>query len=412
MPAPTWFGAVRPLPAAATAQGRRTAPASAAAAVLVAAIVLAAVMASMTYSVVKYRWWIVAVYVGAGLLLAVRLVRDGGRLRLTRTAGALLLLACGAVTLTVRGYTYLPSGAASGMRVALATTATLAAGVLLVRRRRATDLALLIAALGYTAVVAALIRLDPAPRIDVWYTLQGFADALASGHNAYSQIWVGPPGPMQAFTYLPWTGALVAPGRWLLGDVRWALLVTMLLAALALRAAGRQEAGGTGTDDDRDSDEGSGRSGAVRGAAAAAILLLLPGSLTQAEQAWTEPILLACLAGAVCRAAPRPRVARGAPRRARAREQAAHRRPAPGARRVAPVRRPPGRRRGPRRSRPRGTVARHGARRHVARHGDLPRGLPGAERSRTRSTSSRSTTSGGARRSGSRGSSSSARSRR
>ena len=34
------------------------------------------------------------------------------------------------------------------------------------------------------------------------------------------------------------------------------------------------------------------------GAAAAIVLLLLPGTPTMAEQAWTEPLLLACLAGA------------------------------------------------------------------------------------------------------------------
>jgi hypothetical protein len=242
---------------------------------VVAVAVLGTVTAAMTHSVVRYRSWIVAVYVLAAVLLAVRLGRDGAPVRLGRRTGALALAVCGVVTLTVRGYTYLLPGAALGVRVTLAVTAFVAAGLLLLPRRRAADAALLVAAAGHVGAVAAVVRLDPAPRIDVWYTLQGAADALARGENVYTQVWVGPPGVMQAFTYLPWTGALVAPGRWLLGDVRWALLAAMLLTALALRIGGR-----------------------TRGAAAGAVLLLLPGTATQAEQAWTEPLLLACLAGA------------------------------------------------------------------------------------------------------------------
>lgn len=247
-------------------------------AALVAVLVLAAVTAAMTFSVVRYRFWIVAVYTAAAVLLAVRLGRDGAPVRLTRTTGAFALVACGVVTLVVPAYTYVPQ-AASGVRLTFAGAALLAAAVLLVPHRRAADAALLVAAAGHTAAVAALVRLDPAPRIDVWYTLQGFADAVAGGHNPYSDVWVGPPGIMRSFTYLPWTGMLVSPGRWLLGDVRWALLAAMLLGALALRAASR-------------------RVNPVAGSAAAGVLLLLPGTATQAEQAWTEPLLLASLAGA------------------------------------------------------------------------------------------------------------------
>ena len=35
--------------------------------------------------------------------------------------------------------------------------------------------------------------------------------------------WQDSPGIQDAFTYLPWTTVLLAPGRWLGGDVRWAL---------------------------------------------------------------------------------------------------------------------------------------------------------------------------------------------
>jgi len=259
---------------------------------VVAVLVLGVVTAAMTHSVVRYRLWIVAVYTAAAVLLAVRLLRDGAPVRLGRRTGALALAVCGVVTLTVPAYTYVPATSALGVRVALAGTAFAAAAILLTPWRRAADVALLVAALGHVAVVSALVRLDPAPRIDVWYTLQGAADALARGDNVYTEVWVGPPGIMRAFTYLPWTGALVAPGRWLLGDVRWALLAAMLLAALALRAAGR-----TGGAASAASDAPS-APGPAAGPVAGALLFLLPGTATQAEQAWTEPLLLACLAGA------------------------------------------------------------------------------------------------------------------
>jgi hypothetical protein len=89
-------------------------------------------------------------------------------------------------------------------------------------------------------------------------------------------IWHNSPGVTDAFTYLPWTLVLLAPGRWLAGDVRWALVVWTLVGVVAVLALGRW------------------RSPAAL--AAACLLLLTPGSTTQVEQAWTEPLLFALLA--------------------------------------------------------------------------------------------------------------------
>ena len=69
---------------------------------------------------------------------------------------------------------------------------------------------------------------------------------------------------------------LLAPGRWLFGDVRWALTAWTLAGAGLLLALGRWR-----------------RPAAW---AAAATLLLVPGTTTQVEQSWTEPLLLALLA--------------------------------------------------------------------------------------------------------------------
>ena len=125
-----------------------------------------------------------------------------------------------------------------------------------------------------TAVVS-----DPAPRIDVWVTLQQAADGLVHGQNMYAMTWTGSPGIQDAFTYLPWTGVLLAPGRWLAGDVRWALLAWTLVAVVGLLLLGR---GGIRE-----------RSATWTAAPAVALLLLAPGTLTQVDQAWTEPLLLA-----------------------------------------------------------------------------------------------------------------------
>jgi hypothetical protein len=94
-----------------------------------------------------------------------------------------------------------------------------------------------------------------------------------------------------AFTYLPFTGLLLAPGRWLAGDVRWALVVVTLLGVLAIRLLGRPPA-----EHQRFTmpEPDAPRLAAI---GAGALLLLLPGTATQVEQAWTEPLLMACLAG-------------------------------------------------------------------------------------------------------------------
>jgi len=243
------------------------------------------------FSVSQYRPGIVVAYL---VLLAVlvtttaRAVRRGrpgtapGRL-----AGAAGLLAAGVLIQAVPAFTYVTGPDAVTLRAVGTVGAVLAA--LALALPRGADVALVVAAACYAATSAAALRLDPAPRIDVWYTLQGAADGLLSGHDMYSQVWVSPPGTIPFFTYLPGTALLLAPGRWLLGDVRWALVAVTLATALmfrALAASSRPAA--------------TAPSGAVAsGAVAGALLLLLPGTGTQVEQAWTEPLLLACLTLAV-----------------------------------------------------------------------------------------------------------------
>jgi hypothetical protein len=274
--------------------------------------------AEATSSVVRYDLRIVTVYTVLALLLAVWLWRSGAAVRLTPVTTATVLVAAALLILTAPAFTYLPAGSARTVRWLLAGAAVLAAIGQLLPWRHGADAGLLVAVGGYVVATVLLVHGDPAPRIDVWYTLQGAADALVHGGDPYTQVWIGPPGVMQAFTYLPWMAVLLAPGRWLAGDVRWALAVVTVAGALAVRGFGpratpRSDRGiGRGTDRrlGRGTDRRLGRGTdrrlggvpdrrAVAAAAGmAALLLLLPGTQTQVEQAWTEPLLLACLVGA------------------------------------------------------------------------------------------------------------------
>ena len=109
----------------------------------------------------------------------------------------------------------------------------------------------------------------------MWVVLQQGADALGRGDNVYTQQWTDSPGVQDFFPYLPWMAVLTAPGRWLAGDVRWAVLFwsLVLFAGLWALARGRVE----------------------RAAAVTAVLVLAPGTLTQVDQAWTEPVLAALI---------------------------------------------------------------------------------------------------------------------
>ncbi len=256
---------------------------------------------ALQWSVVRYRLGIVVVLTSAAVLLAVGLAR---RFRpRTDSDGALagVLLSVAAVSELVPFFSHAPPTDRRLLAHTMAGTAVVAAvcllaGSRLLARRDGSGPGLaggrwsvgpgragaaLVTVVGLVTWSTLAIRLVPSPRIDVWVILQQAADGMADGANPYTMVWRDSPGVQDAFTYLPWTAVLLAPGRWLGGDVRWALLVMMVLGLICLVAL-------------------SGRSGdpAARGRAlgAAVLLATAPGSITQAEQAWTEPLLFACLA--------------------------------------------------------------------------------------------------------------------
>jgi Glycosyltransferase family 87 len=234
-----------------------------------------AMSAALTWSVVRFELLIVAVLTAcAGLLAAV--VASRHRLELAgRWRVPAVLVGVALVDELVPSFTYAAPGPHRAILSLLAATALVAAAAWAAGDRWRRYLPA-IALVGYLVAGAWIIRADPSPRIDVWVSLQQASDGLAHGANAYAMTWQHSYGVTDTFAYLPWTLVLLAPGRWLFGDVRWALMAWTLVAAAAMLALGRWR---------------------NRTAwATAALLLLMPGTTTQVEQAWTEPLLLALVA--------------------------------------------------------------------------------------------------------------------
>ncbi|MGL5864628.1 MAG: hypothetical protein ACRCYX_01985 [Dermatophilaceae bacterium] len=228
----------------------------------------------LQWSVVRFRVPIVLVLTAVTTLLAWWLIRRV-EIRWPPWCAPVILLGSVVITLTVPLFSYLRDGWLIAALSGLVVGGIACAALLFVGTRRAAGAAFGVAVGTHLAVGAVAILGDRAPRIDVWVVLQQGADALGRGDNIYSQLWVGSPGVRDIFPYLPWMGALTAPGRWIAGDVRWALLAwsVALLAGIWALAGGR----------------------AVRAGSVAAVLVLAPGTLTQIDQAWTEPVLAALI---------------------------------------------------------------------------------------------------------------------
>lgn len=240
----------------------------------------------LQYSVVRFRVRILLTLTAACLLLVLWLVRRS-RLNLTPGLMALILPAGAALGLLLPLFSYLPLPWEWAARGVLALGACVAAAALW---RGRSGLAWGSAVAAYAVSSAIAIRTDPAPKIDVWVTLQQASDALARGENFYSVTWVDSPGIQDAFTYLPWTAVLLAPGRWLAGDVRWMQLVWAVVLAIGIWQLG--SAIHSRSASAHASVEAVHRDPHWIAAAATALILLVPGTLTQIDQAWTEPLLL------------------------------------------------------------------------------------------------------------------------
>jgi hypothetical protein len=242
------------------------------------AVAWLAFFTALQWSVVRFKVPIVIILTVTAVALATWQWRRE-RIVLTPEAMVVMLGASALATLVVPLFSYLEGTGLVVARALLVVLPLVLAAMLWPGREGPAGMALATAILGFMAVGTVAILNDPAPRIDVWVTLQQATDALARGVSFYEVTWVGSPGVADAFTYLPWTAVLLAPGRWLVGDVRWALMVWTLVAAAGAWALATRSQGGPGP--------------RWRGAAVVALLLFAPGTLTQVDQSWTEPLLLA-----------------------------------------------------------------------------------------------------------------------
>ena len=286
------------------------------------AVAWLAYFTALQWSVVRFRVAIVAVLTASTLALAVWQWRRS-RVTLTPPVVGAALAGSALATLTVPLFSYLHANGLAVATTLLVAAPLLAAALLWSGGERPALMAAAVTALTYAAVAATAVVSDPAPKIDVWVTLQQASDALARGESFYEVTWTGSPGIKDAFTYLPWTAMLLAPGRWLAGDVRWALLVWGLVAAVGVwalahgtgaaalvRPLSRRRGGdrGASSGGDRGTSSGGGTQAveattvgsphtgpgaAWRGAGVLALVFFAPGTLTQVDQAWTEPLLLA-----------------------------------------------------------------------------------------------------------------------
>ncbi|MDR6864543.1 glycosyltransferase 87 family protein [Phycicoccus sp. 3266] len=263
---------------------------------VVLAVAWLAYFAVLQWSVVRYRIPIVAVLTLAAVGLALWQWR-GWRVSPSRGGVMLMLAGSALATAAVPLFSYL---APTGLAVATSAlvVAPLACAVALWSGRgRGATTALAAAVAGYAVAAATAVVSSPRPRIDVWVTLQQASDGLAGLENFYAMTWTGSPGIQDAFTYLPWTVVLLAPGRWLAGDVRWALAVWTLVAALAAVVLARRAATPAGREPAASAaEEDAEPHGWWTAAVVVCLLLLAPGTLTQLDQAWTEPLLLAGIA--------------------------------------------------------------------------------------------------------------------
>jgi hypothetical protein len=251
------------------------------------AVAWLAYFTALQWSVVRFKVPIVAVLTVSAVALAAWQWRRT-RVALTPPAMAVMLGGTAVVTLVVPLFSYLDGTSLAAARGLLMVVPLVVAALLWSGREGPSGPALGVAVVGYVAVGALTILSDPAPKIDVWVTLQQASDALARWVSFYEVTWTGSPGVADAFTYLPWTAVLLAPGRWLAGDVRWALMVWTVVAAVGIWALAAGARAGRGA-----AAAGGGPGPQWRAAAVIALILFAPGTLTQVDQAWTEPLLLA-----------------------------------------------------------------------------------------------------------------------
>jgi len=217
---------------------------------------------------------LIALLAAFALLLAA--TAAGGRLQVPdRRMLALPLAVAFAAALAhpARRLMHVHGGALAAVDVLAAVTAAAALGSLFVRR---SSLAWRVGAALAAATGIVTIIVAPDPHIDVWYLLQQSSTGLLHGQDMYRQHWAHSHGLQAIYPYLPMTTVLLAPLRWLVGDVRAGLLLASLLTSWQLR-----------------------RIAPLAPAGLALLVLVHPHWAFLVDQSWTEPLLVALLTAAV-----------------------------------------------------------------------------------------------------------------
>jgi hypothetical protein len=145
------------------------------------------------------------------------------------------------------------------------------------------------ALLAATALVlgAWMLRVSPAPRIDVWVVHQQGAEALLHGRSIYGSGVIETidthtfARSIDSYAYPPLNAILTTAAFALTGETRWACLIAQLVASALLWRLARRAS----------------PAGEAWGDLLAALLLFFPRGLFVLEQAWGEPLALPFLTG-------------------------------------------------------------------------------------------------------------------
>ena len=187
----------------------------------------------------------------------------------------LLVCVIEAAALPSKAFLYVHGGDLLAIHLLSVVAAAAAVLALVVPQRwqRAAWYAVVVLAGAAGIVTVALIS---NPNIDVWDLLQQSSTGLLHGDDLYRQHWQHSTGLQNVYPYLPASTVLLAPFRWLTGDVRFGLLAASVLSAVLLR-----------------------RYGAGRSSMLAAFLVVMPGWVYLINRSWTEPLLVGLLAAAI-----------------------------------------------------------------------------------------------------------------
>ena len=157
------------------------------------AVAWLAFFTALQWSVVRFKVPIVVILTASAVALAVWQWRRA-RIVLTPLAMAVMLAGSALATLVVPLFSYLDGTGLAVARALLMVVPLVVAALLWSGREGPAGAALAVGVVGYVVVGAVAILNDPAPKIDVWVTLQQASDALARGVSFYEVTWVGLPG--------------------------------------------------------------------------------------------------------------------------------------------------------------------------------------------------------------------------